>query len=518
VNTTNNNILKIENLYVSYNDNANTQDKDSVLNDVSLDVKMGEIVSIVGKNGSGKTTLFKSICGVMDNIKIDSGSIFVEDVDITKLLPSDRRKYLGKDIFYLSQNPSNAFFANSKIKTQFKDALKSSGSFYKKTFEKDALSALDSVGLKDSKKILESFPYELSGGMVQRALIALILLQKPKLILADEPTSALDIENAKNSMQKLSNLARKISSSLLLISHDEALCRDISDKIYRISDGSMALDTLNRGVFDSDNADSGCDSTQNNSGMQINSTNLLEACVKNKFADDATLLKIKNISKKYDDNYVLENFSLNINKGDIVGIVGKSGIGKSTLAKLISRIDECYDGAIYLNVKDIDNATVTYETLIEIRDIPRRVFYRNVQMIFQDAKGSFPPKKSVYKSLYEFAAGIYDTKDKKIIKTEIENTCKKVSIDINLAKKRPGMLSGGQCQKFAIARALLAHPKILICDEITSALDVEAKIQIANELKKLKESENLSIVFITHEVDIAKNICTTVINLTLNYS
>ena len=357
------------------------------------------------------------------------------------------------------------------------------------------------MGIKDAKYKINYFPHEFSGGMRQRVAIAIALINKPKLVIADEPTTALDVTTQAQILFLTQKLCRENNTSLIWITHDLSVLSGLVDNISIMYKGE---------VVESGSVDQILDMPKHNYTKKlINSipTNSLKKDTLRK----NVVLSIKNLSKIYsakndlvtnfyslfntnkkeEENKAIKNLSLDIFKGEILGIVGESGCGKSTLGKIISEILNKTSGEIFYNGSKILNLKKTN---------------LDIQMVFQDPYSSLNPRKKVLDIIGE-AAYVHKFVNKKNIKENVAELMNDCGISPDLMKRYPHEFSGGQRQRIAIARALAVKPSLLICDEIVSALDVSIQAQILELINKLNKANNLTIVFISHDLSVVNYLC-----------
>ncbi|NNE27164.1 MAG: ABC transporter ATP-binding protein, partial [Saprospiraceae bacterium] len=395
----------------------------------------------------------------------------------------------NQNIAYIFQQSANVFNPSMKIG----DQIAESALYGKRTAEpiirEKVHALLQSCGLEPTKRFAEAYPHQLSGGQIQRALIAMALINDPDLIIADEPTSALDSHLKESVIKLLEKINELHQTSILIISHDLNLVSKISSNIIVIDDGSVVeaqskvslmrkpMSEITRDML---NASAVFDSKSPNTAAKVsNPITMIEVNALSKSYAAKTSIFKKNVK----DIKAVDNISFSFNKGEILGIVGPSGSGKSTLARLLALIE------------DFDSGTYKFEGQ-HVRELSFSEFEQlktQVQMIFQDPLSALAPHLTVKDVLFE----VLPEKNQGL--KVIEDALLNVDLNLDYLNRIPRMLSGGERQRILIARALLTQPKLLICDEILSALDVLTQYRIVQLLLKLNQSLGLSLIFISHD-------------------
>lgn len=463
-------LIKVEDLHVSYRSPNKTTE---VLKGLNFSLSKAETLVIVGESGSGKTTLGKALSGLLSpSTKISGKLKFKNEIFDLSDPKLNWREIRGVKIGHIFQDPSSSLNPRRKIKKQFIDTLVTSRKYSEKECIEKAKYLLNLLNFKDANKVLNSYPFQLSGGMCQRVSIALSLSLEPEVLIADEITSALDLKSQYELIQLLDDIKNHLNTGILFITHDLNLVKKIGNKILY----------LNKGVFD-----------EIGDLKKIRNKPKSESNCVNERKD--LILQAEKVSKKYGSNEVLNELSFSMNKGEIFGILGESGCGKSTLARLISGIETSYRGDIYFDGRKID----------EYLSCGGRFFYKDVQIIFQDERGSLNPYKSAASIVEESIKNLRPdiSKPKNLAIKCLES----VHIEKDLFKRKASNLSTGQCQRVSIARAIAVEPKLLILDEVVSALDLRIKLEILDLLKELQEKSNISMLMISHEIDVLQGIC-----------
>jgi len=473
-------ILSFENLTAGYGGQP-------VLHDFSAEIKRGEICCILGKSGSGKSTLLKSVLGLSSyDVEVYGGKIFYHDVgegdgniSLMDLSYKKRLEFLGRDFGLISQNPAASFNPVRSYEKQFRETLKSHGIPYNKGMVREALSTF---GLSDGEKILKGCPYEMSGGMNQRIAIALLYILRPKILFCDEITSALDAENQELVRNELLHLRELIGMTLVLVTHNLFLAEKMADHIIVLENGKAR------------EAEVGS-AEKSRFNMLDRTGTVLD---RSESAEKVPVLTVQNLSKSYGrgkrKKQVLSNLNFQVFSGEIYGIVGESGSGKSTLLRQICALEKPNAGDV-----------CWYEGGQKEKG--------RIQMIFQDAYGSFDPRMTFRQSMEE---AIYLVKGRQAAlssKGRIRELLEAAGLSEELLERYPSRVSGGQCQRMAIVRALLTEPEILLCDEITSALDPETGREIMELIYKIRNEGHLTILIVSHDAALVKRYCDRVLEI-----
>lgn len=484
--------LKIQNLTLSYG-------KACVVEDINLGIKKGEVLAIVGESGCGKSSLLKSILGIDKNLQIKQGKIDLYGTNLLSLTKEERRRVLGKRIAIVPQNPTSSFNPLRKFKKQFMETFKSHSIPYD---EARVIEVMQSLGLKDAGRILNSYPYNMSGGMNQRIAISLAILLEPEILLCDEATSALDLRSQKQVIDELIKLNQNLGISILFVTHNLGVAKAISHHLGIIRNGSMVEYGKTEDIL--------ANPTSEYARSLISDVPSIRHCMCKKNPDmdyfyykneQEDILNILHATKTYHDIKALNSISLLLKEGEILGIVGESGSGKSTLLRQISGLEHLDKGTIYLNEEEITHKRPQY-------------ICKYLQMVFQDPIASFDPHLKIGDALTETIEHFAGSDaSKSVLEENLKEILEEVELDIDLLQRYPRELSGGQCQRFAIARTILSGPKILLCDEATSALDVSSQKQVLEVLWKLKKRYDISIIFVSHDLALVSNFCDRIIVL-----
>lgn len=469
-----------------------------VVDDVSFRLREGEILGIVGESGSGKTMTALAIAGLLSKeATILGGSILFEDKDLLKLKSEELRRLKGKQISMIFQEPMTSLNPVMTVGYQVEEMLILHETELNHTERKEkALAALQEAGLKNLDVLYYKYPHQLSGGMRQRVMIAMAMICNPKLLIADEPTTALDITIQIKILNLIKKMTQNHGTSVILISHDLGVIKNICTRALVMQAGKVVEEGLVEELFTNpvNEYTKKLIAAMPSREKKINELELIEAssnCV-NKLAQEEKIVQVRNLNIYYEEKsqklfakrkkqQVVNNVSLDLARGEILGIVGESGCGKSSLAKAIVGLITDRTGEIILNnVKP--------------------------QMVFQDPYGSLNPVKKVGWILQEplKVAGRYSKAERKIKMLQILN---EVGLKDEYAERYLSQLSGGQRQRVAIGVALIQNSKLIVLDEPVSALDVTVQAQILELLKKLRKEYDLSYLFISHDLNVIYQMC-----------
>jgi peptide/nickel transport system ATP-binding protein len=486
----NNTILRIRNLRIAYGQGSRSLD---ILSNLSFDIQNGEIVSVLGESGSGKTTLLKAITGLLPpSANIKSGTLEIGGdffADLSKK-PIEWGKIRGRRIAVIFQDAQLALNPVMTIRDHFLETLL----FHKIASAQDALSIsfnmLSTLNFTDAESILNSYPFQLSGGMCQRVCIALSLCLEPKILIADEPTSALDTVSQKEVLNLLVNVQKKLGLTVLLITHDIAVARAVSNRVIILDKGSIVESGYVGEVFSHPQAEY----TRQLISSRTLPVNAERGGVSQ---NNGVVLEVVNLVKEYSkDRQVLRDVNLTLHEKEVIGILGQSGCGKSTLAKCITRLEYANHGNILYRGRDIT----------ALKGYSRRETCKHIQIVFQDARASLNPRHTAMQLAQE-PLRYLNIGSKREREDKARYYLDQVGISDSVKIRRPPQLSTGQCQRIAIARALILEPEILLCDEAVSALDMRIQTQILELLRRLHLQFQFSILMISHDIRVLRHFC-----------
>jgi peptide/nickel transport system ATP-binding protein len=472
-------------------------DRPHALSGISLSVASNEILCVVGESGSGKSIMANAIMRLLPNeVTIDGGRVMFEGRDLAAATPAEMRKVRGAGIAMIFQEPMTALNPLRTIGDQIGEMFSIHTDLSKAAIHARVLALLEDVRIPDPKLAARAYPHELSGGQRQRAMIAMALALDPKVLIADEPTTALDVTTQAQILALIRDLQQRKKTAVLFITHDFGVVAEIADRVAVMQHGL---------VVEQGDAASVLNNPQHPYTRQlIAAVPPLTAPPPRQLSDDM-ILTIDKVSKTYRTGGFLgrgarvtdavKAVSLKLPRGATLGIVGESGSGKSTLARCIVRLIDPDAGAIVLEGKDWAKLT---------REEVRRET-RHIQMVFQDPFASLNPRRKAA-DLVAQGPIVHGTPRAKAI-AEAKELFALVGLDPSAGDRLPHEFSGGQRQRIGLARALALRPDVLVADEAVSALDVSVQAQVLKLLAELRQRLGLSIVFITHDLRVAAQIC-----------
>ncbi len=513
-------LISIQNLSISFHSNEQLV---KVVNDISFDVLENEILGIVGESGSGKSVTALSILKLLPKNKtVLKGAINYKKKNLLELDNFEIRKVRGKEIAIVFQEPMSALNPTMKCLDQLRECIKDTTT-NKESVEKRMATLIKKVKLDGVDNFNSKYPHQLSGGQKQRLMIAMAISSNPKVLIADEPTTALDVTVQKEIIELLLQIRNSEGLSIIFISHDLSLVSEIADKLIVMYKGEIVEQGKSAKIFKSPTKDytKGLLYSRPNNKVKLRKLPTVNDYINNSvdlstISDEEIkisheniyskkpILKIKNLDKYYLENKIwlnkansfkaLDKINLELYQGETLGLVGESGCGKSTLVKTIVQIEKASSGSIYYNGADVT----------KLSDLALKKYRKDVQLIFQDPNSSLNPKKTIGSLIMEpmIVHGIDNAQ------ASLHEQCIELLENVGLEKndfyKYPHELSGGQKQRVGIARAISLKPKILICDESVSALDVSVQAQVLNLLNELKLKLKLTYIFISHDLSIVR--------------
>ena len=458
---------------------------------VSFAIEKGECLAIVGESGSGKTTIARAALGILPKNAQVSGSIQLKETEIVGASEKTLRFLRGIVAGFVGQEPFSAFNPLTKVFDHLTEAWRVHDL---KPNETQIFASLEKLGIENAATISRKFPFQWSGGMLQRAVIAASSAHKPEIIIADEPTSALDANRADSILKAL----RETDAALLLISHDINLVRKFADRIAVCLNGEIIETNETNEIFENPQHEYTkkllADTAKNKSDVRKEKSEIV--------------LEAKNISKIYGATVAVKQANLKIESGEIVGIWGASGSGKSTLLRILATIETPSSGEVFL-----ENELATNGETAEILCKKARKGF--VMPIFQNPLSSLNANWAIWRIITEPLNAAHRTE--KFSKPEKREIARKILTEIGLSEvdldTKPTWLSIGQCQRIAIARALTANPKIIVADEPTSALDAPVALTIMNLLEKIAVERDTAIIIVSHNEKLLKSFCHRVLQM-----
>jgi len=496
-----------------------------IVKDSSFVLNQNEILGIVGESGSGKSVTSLAIMGLLPKgiLEITSGKIAFDGRDVSALSQKDLRNLRGNDIAMIFQEPMSSLNPSLKCGFQVEEILKEHTQLSPKEIKATVLALFDKVKLPNPDKIYNRYPHEISGGQKQRVMIAMAIACKPKILVADEPTTALDVTVQKEIILLLKELQQETGMSILFISHDLSLVSEIANRVLVMYRGEIVEQGNAQDIFNNPTNTytkalissrpslnvrlERLPTIQDYLAGTVNPTEVtplqrekrLEALY-----SQPPLLEVINVEKEYVSSAGLfgknatfkavNDVSFKLYEGETLGLVGESGCGKSTLGNAILQLDKATAGRILYQGNDL--------TKLSAKDI--RALRKEIQIIFQDPYSSLNPRITVGKAIMEpmQVHKLHANDNERRAKTiEILN---RVGLGEEHFNRYPHEFSGGQRQRIGIARTIALQPKLIVCDESVSALDISVQAQVLNLLNELKENFGFTYIFISHDLAVVK--------------
>jgi len=469
-----------------------------ILDRITLDIRAGETACLVGESGSGKSVTSLAVMGLLppDALEVTGGGIRLGERDLRAIKQTALRNLRGRRMAMIFQEPMTALNPVMRVGDQIDEVLRTHTDLSPTDREARVLDMLDQVQLPDITRMFGSFPHQLSGGQRQRIMIAMALALEPELLIADEPTTALDVTTQGQILKLIADLQERHGTAVLFITHDMGVVSEIADTVHVMQHGriveSAPVEQLLRAP------------------KETYTTELLQSVPSltprhvREPAQTGKILELRSMSKVYGAGGIIfrtegtraaNKVSLSIARGRTLGIVGESGSGKSTVARCILRLVDPTDGEILLAGTDI--ARLSRSKL--------RPHRRHVQIVFQDPFRSLNPRWTVGRSLVEGPLNFGTDHDTAM--THAGDLMELVDLPRSALDRYPHQFSGGQRQRIAIARAVAMEPDVLVADEAVSALDVSVQAQVLDLLADIQEKLGVSILFITHDLRVAAQIC-----------
>ena len=495
-------LLEIDDLSVTFDTPAG--DVHAVKN-LSLVVEPGAALGIVGESGSGKSVSMKAVMDLLPSTAEVTGDIRFDGASIASMDRSRLKHFYGVDIAMVFQNPMTSLNPVKRIVDQLTEGMRFHQGMSGSAATARAHELLDLVRLPDPKGRARQYPHELSGGMRQRVVIAMALANNPKLLIADEPTTALDVTVQREILDLLDGLRRDLEMALILITHDLGVVSDRTDDVVVMFRGDTMETVSTANLFDDDRhpytlslRDAMPDITKSRGRDPVDESEVEDDQLAHLRGADAKI-RVEHLVVDYPGPRrstfrAVDDVSFDVLAGETLGIVGESGCGKSTTAKSIMQIPAPTSGTIRYDGTDL--ASLDKGGLRKLRT--------DLQLIFQDPVSALNPRRSVWDIIKE-GVEIWATQDK-WTDERLVSLLEQVGIDPRHRGRKPFEFSGGQCQRISIARALAVDPSVLICDEPVSALDVSVQAQVLELLEELKAEHELTMLFISHDLAVVRNI------------
>ncbi len=462
----------------------------TIVDGVSFDLQKGRVLGLIGESGAGKSTIgLSALAYGRGGAEITGGEVMLDGTDILKLGKGGIRKLRGARICYVAQSAAAAFNPAHRLGDQVMEATVKHGLMSRQEARKRALYLFQVLGLPSPETFGDRFPHQVSGGQLQRAMTAMALCSSPDLIVFDEPTTALDVTTQIDVLAAIKHAIEETDTAALYITHDLAVVAQISDDIMVLRHGKTVEYGPVQQIIEAP--------TQDYTRALVN----VRQAIRHEAPDQTkALLKVANVSAEYSNGFkVLHDVSLHLCKGQTLAIVGESGSGKSTLARVITGLLPPSSGKVTFEDKPLTPA---------LKSRPKDDL-RRIQLIYQMADTAMNPRQTV-RNIIGRPLTFYDGLRGAAKTARVKELLEQIEMGNGFIDRYPAELSGGQKQRVAIARALAARPELILCDEPTSALDPLVAEGILKLLMKLQEEQQLSYVFITHDIAIVKAIADSV--------
>jgi peptide/nickel transport system ATP-binding protein len=503
---------------------------------VNITVAKGETLGIVGESGSGKSVTSYAVMRILDRAgRIAEGSVMFSGIDVKGATENQMRDLRGREISMIFQNPRAALNPIRKVGDQIEDVLRQ---HVQQATTNDrgekAIEALEAVKIARPRERYHAYPFELSGGMCQRVVIALALACNPQLLIADEPTTGLDVTTQKAVMDLIVELTKRRGMSTILITHDLGLAAAYCDRVVVMEKGRVVETALSADIFakpehaytkklmratprvgvslrdllpEEEAAAMPTPAAVASAGDSAKPLLLVEKLVKEYPRQGATATLAKLFSRKppveLEQFRAVDGISFTVGHGESVGLVGESGCGKSTTSMMVMRLLDQTSGRIVFDGDEIGSILPNAFARLPLR--------KSIQMVFQDPTDSLNPRFTAARAIADPIMQLGDVKGRDALRARCEELAGLVGLPVNLLDRFPHQLSGGQKARVGIARAIALHPKLVILDEPTAALDVSVQAVVLNLLQDLKQSMGMSYLFVSHDLNVVRLLCDRVI-------
>ncbi|HCO58064.1 MAG TPA: ABC transporter ATP-binding protein [Burkholderiales bacterium] len=532
-------LLSVKNLSVQFRTRYGRVD---AVKRISFDLHKGQALGIVGESGSGKSVTSYAILQILDRAgTISEGEIIFGGLRLDQANEQLMNELRGREVSMIFQNPRAALNPIRKVGEQIADVLLEHAQATRSTAKRKAIEMLRKVKIREPETRYHAYPFELSGGMCQRVVIAMALACKPQMLLADEPTTGLDVTTQRTIMDLIKELTQTEGLALVLITHDLGLAAEYCDNLAVMEKGEIVeqgraeiilrspshpytqrllratphhAQSLKELLTDSDRETSS-ESERNEGDLRRVNDGLASSWNKDvkpalldvvglrkEFPKPRTISDM--LARRANESFVAVNsLDLRIYPGESVGLVGESGCGKSTTSAMIARLLEPSSGSIWFQGRDISLLKTNHFAQTELRAM--------IQMVFQDPTESLNPRATAAESISDPLRRLLQVRDKEEIRSRVESLAEQVGLQLNLLERLPHQLSGGQKARVGIARALASKPRLLILDEPTAALDVSVQAIVLNLLADLRAQFNMAYLFVSHDLEVVRLLCDRVV-------
>src|SRR5262247_4412603 len=505
---------------------------------VNITVAKGETVGIVGESGSGKSVTSYAVMRILDRAgRIAAGAVHFTGLDVRAASEDQMCNLRGREMSMIFQNPRAALNPIRKVGRQIEDVLEQHSQVDSSALTDKAIEILDQVRIARPRERYHAYPFELSGGMCQRVVIALALACRPQLLIADEPTTGLDVTTQKTLMDLIVELTKQRGMSTILITHDLGLAATYCDRVVVMEKGRVVETAPSPEIFAAPQHPYTKKLMRATPRPGVSLRDLLpedepdlgqaqastESAARSNGKDTAPLLVVEKLVKEYPRKGVggfvkifqrkptpepetfraVDGISFTINRGESVGLVGESGCGKSTTSTMVMRLIDKSDGVIMFDGKDVGAIAAKAFAKLPLR--------KRIQMVFQDPTDSLNPRFTAARAIADPILRLGNLKGRESVRARCETLARQVGLPLELLDRFPHQLSGGQKARVGIARAIALSPDLVILDEPTAALDVSVQAVVLNLLQELKDSLGMSYLFVSHDLNVVRLLCDRVI-------
>ena len=521
-------ILSVEGLSVDFKTRGGTV---HAVSGIDFELHRGETLGVVGESGSGKSVTAFNIMGILDAAgRVAEGRITFQGMDLTAASERMLREVRGREASMIFQNPRVALNPIRTVGDQIEDVLRRHTTIHSRDLKKKAIEALDAVRIRNPEQRYAAYPFELSGGMCQRVMIAIALACDPKLLIADEPTTGLDVTTQKTIMDLIRDLGRERNLATVLITHDLGLASQYCQRLVVMKSGEVVESAPTVELFANPQhpytqklirATPRLDSRLEDLSDEVPASRPTPVAETPAAEGGEPLLAVENLVKEFGGNSpgwwtrltgrggepeapfrAVDGVSFEVRAGESVGLVGESGCGKSTTSNMVTRLMDPTSGRILFEGQDL--------SAIPAADFARRPERRLIQMVFQDPTESLNPRFSAFQSIADPIRRIAGLRGK-AVRAKVEELADNAGLPEHLLDRFPHQLSGGQKARVGIARAIALDPRLLILDEPTSALDVSVQALVLNLLADLREKIGMSYIFVSHDLTVVRLLCDRVV-------
>jgi peptide/nickel transport system ATP-binding protein len=502
---------------------------------INIGVGKGETVGIVGESGSGKSVTSYAVMRILDRAgRIAQGAVHFSGIDLIAATEDEMRNLRGREISMVFQNPRAALNPIRKVGHQIEDVLRQHSQVDSSALTDKAIEMLDQVRIARPRERYHAYPFELSGGMCQRVVIALALACRPRLLIADEPTTGLDVTTQKAVMDLMVELTRQKGMSTILITHDLGLAATYCDRVVVMEHGNVVETAPAQAIFtapahpytrklmrstprpgislrdllpeDGPAAARTTNPPHPTNGKAATPLLVVEKLVKEypRKGMTGSLRKVLGRKGTEPENFrAVDGVSFAVDRGESVGLVGESGCGKSTTSTMVMRLVEKSDGVIMFDGEDVGAIPPK-----KFAELPLR---KRIQMVFQDPTDSLNPRFTAARAIADPILRLGDVRGRRAVRARCEELASQVGLPVELLDRFPHQLSGGQKARVGIARAIALSPDLVILDEPTAALDVSVQALVLNLLADLKDKLGMSYLFVSHDLNVVRLLCDRVI-------